>query len=457
MPCGPARDVSHRSTTVTRVTTSLSAAEARRIFLNAQGLARSRPARRVRGPHIANYLESQGVLQLDTVNVLARAHYVPLYSRLGGYPLADADEALWGHAQGHSVHAFEHWGHEASVMPLSLLPAMHHRMVGASNWKARTRERLDAERPGLIDEVLGRVEAEGPVVARDLEHLAPREGVRGTWWDRSHVKDALELLFITGEVAASRGAHFARTYDSTERAWGVPRASAGAWGLPAADAQQQLFDRALAACGIGTTRDLADHFRLVSPAGTGAAAREVWAASAVERGLAEWVDVEGWEDSALLAVGEASGDAPWHRAAADPGRATAVTLLSPFDPVAWFRTRHARMFGVDYRNEIYTPAPKRVYGYYCLPFLMGDQVVGRVDLKADRKGGVLRVEAAWRENGTAPGARRRSDAAVAQALATELWSVAAWLGLGNVEVAPRGNTADAVRIAAASTATRTGQ
>lgn len=398
------------------------------------------------------YLDAQGILQLDTVNVLARAHYVPLYARLGPYAVADADHALWGHAQGHSAHAFEHWGHEASVMPLSLLPAMHHRMLHANNWKARRRERLEEVRPGLIDEVRMRVEAQGPVVARDLEHLAPREGVRGTWWDRSYVKDALELLFITGEVAASRGAHFARTYDSTERAWGLPRASIGDWGLSEADAQQQLFDRAIAACGIGTTRDLADHFRLVSPAGSGAAARAAWAASAVERGLAEWVDVAGWDEPALLAVGGASANAPWHRPATDPGRATAVTLLSPFDPVAWFRPRLARMFAMDYRIEIYTPAPQRVYGYYCLPFLMGDQMVGRVDLKADRKAGVLRVAAAWREERTAPGARRRSDAAVAAALAVELGSVAAWLGLGRIDVAPQGTLADALRAAAPSPA-----
>jgi uncharacterized protein YcaQ len=434
---------------VTRVTTSLTAAEARRVFLGAQGLARSRRARRVRDAHVTQYLDSQGVLQLDTVNVFARAHYVPLYARLGDYPLAVADHALWGPAKGHSAHAFEHWGHEATVMPLELLPAMHHRMIHARNWKARTRDRLEAERPGLIDEVRERVEAEGPVVAGDLEHLAPREGVRGTWWDRSHVKVALEYLFITGEVAASRGAHFARTYDSTERAWGLPRASVGGWGLSEADAQQQLFDRALAACGIGTTRDLADHFRLAFPAGTGAAARAAWAASAVERGLAEWVDVEGWEEPALLAVGEATDDAPWHRAAADPGRATAVTLVSPFDPVAWFRPRLARMFGMDYRIEIYTPAPKRVFGYYCLPFLMGDHMVGRVDLKADRKAGVLRVEAAWREETRVPGARRRSDAAVVKALADELGSAAAWLGLSRIDVSPRGNIADTLRAAVA--------
>lgn len=427
-----------------RVTTSLSAAEARRIFLDAQGLARSRPQRRVRDGHLAAYMERQGVLQLDTVNVLARAHYVPLYSRLGPYELADADRFLWGHAAGHSAHTFEHWGHEATVMPLSLLPALHHRMVGASNWKAHTRSRLEAERPGLVEQVRDAVELQGPVVARDLEHLAPRDTPRGTWWDRSHVKDALELLFITGEVAASRGAHFARTYDSTTRAWGLPRASEGEWGLSPDEARQQLFDRALSACGIGTARDLADHFRLISSAGTQPEARAAWAASAVERGLAEWTAVEGWDEPALVAVGGPSDNAPWHRAAVDPTRATGTTLLSPFDPVAWFRPRLERMFGMEYRIEIYTPAPKRVYGYYCLPFLMGDQMVGRVDLKADRKARVLRVEAAWREERAVRGTRRRSDAEIALALAAELAVMAGWLGLERVEVVGRGNLAPAL-------------
>ncbi len=434
--------------TVSLVTRTVSAALARRVFLNAQGLARTRPSRAARERDFAAYLAAQGVLQLDTVNVLARAHYLPLFSRFGAFDLARADAFLWGDAAGHSPHAFEHWGHEASVMPRELLPAMHHRMVGASSWQSRSRERLDSERPGLIDSARDLVNSAGPVVGADVSHLAPRERRKGPWWDNDHAKDALEYLFIAGKVAASRGRHFTRTYDATERAWGLPPADAvspdGAhpWGIPADQARQQLFDRALAACGIGTVADLCDHFRLPLRPGKNApdaAGGDAWAASAVERGLAEWVDVDGWKSPALMAVGGPTADAPWHRAAADPGRATGAALLSPFDPVCWYRPRLERMFGMDYRIEIYTPAPKRVYGYYCLPFLLGDQMVGRVDLKADRKAGVLRVQSAWREERAAPGARRRSDGDIAAALSTELDLMARWLGLNEVETTGRGN------------------
>lgn len=419
----------------------LSAAQARRIFLDAQGLARSRPGRRVGPRQFTEYLERQGVLQLDTVNVFARAHYMPLFSRYGAYAFRELDQFLWGDARGHSAHAFEHWGHEASVMPLELLPAMHMKMRTTSSWQVSTGARLEKERPGLIAAVRAAVEADGPVTAGELEHLAPRERPRGTWWDNSHVKAALDYLFITGDVAASRLPSFTRTYDDTQRAWGVPGASEGSWGVEPEAARQTLFDRALAACGIGTPRDLADHFRLLSPSGMGLADAARWADSAVERGLAEWVSVEGWPEPAVLAVGEASDEAPRHRAASDPGRATGAALLSPFDPVCWYRPRLQRMFGMDYRIEIYTPAPQRVYGYYTLPFLLGDQIVGRVDLKADRKARLLRVEATWREERAVAGARRRSDAEIARALAAELDLARQWHGLEDVVVAERGNLA----------------
>ncbi len=434
--------------TVSLVTSTVSAAQARRVFLNAQGLARKRPGRAARDRDFAAYLSTQGVLQLDTVNVLARAHYLPLYSRFGAYDLQQADAFLWGDARGHSAHAFEHWGHEASVMPRDLLPAMHYRMVGGDSWQSRYKERLDRERPGLIDAARELAEGDGPVVGADVSHLAPRVRRKGPWWDNDHAKDALEYLFITGKVAASRGRHFTRTYDATERAWGLPPADAVAadgshpWGLPAADARQQLFDRALAACGIGTAADLCDHFRLPLRPGVrapDAAGGEAWAASAVERGLAAWVEVEGWKTPALMAVGGPTADAPWHRAATDPGRATGAALLSPFDPVCWYRPRLERMFGMDYRIEIYTPAAKRVYGYYCLPFLLGDQMVGRVDLKADRKAGVLRVQSVWREERTVRGARRRTDEEIVEALAEELGGMTRWLGLDRIEVGSFGN------------------
>ncbi|WP_159448752.1 winged helix-turn-helix domain-containing protein [Demequina sp. NBRC 110053] len=442
---------------------TVTAAQARRIFLSAQGLSRRRPARRARPTDFAAYLAFQGVLQLDTVNVLARAHYLPLFSRYGPYPMAELDAFLWGDPQGHSPHAFEHWGHEASVMPVDVLPLMHHRMQGPSflNWKARTRTRLERERPGLVDQVRAVVEASGPLVGADVEHLSPRDGPKGPWWDTSHTKDALEYLFISGMVAASRRGHFARTYDACERAWGMQPADAGAapgadgtqaieghpWGVPAPEARQALFDRALSACGIGTVKDLCDHFRLRYQAGPrtrDVAGGQAWAASAVERGLARWVEVEGWREPALLAVAPPDEAAPWRRVAHDPGRATGAALLSPFDPVCWFRPRLARMFGMDYRIEIYTPAPKRVYGYYCLPLLVGDQIPARFDLKADRKAGVLRVAASWREPATAPGARRLPDERIAAAAADELTLTARWLGLVDVDVAPVGDLAPAV-------------
>ena len=426
---------------MTIVTLTVSGAEARRVFLAAQGLARSRPLRAPRDRDFAAYLAFQGVLQLDTVNVLARAHYLPFFSRLGPYDVRALDTYLWGDADGHSAHTFEHWGHEASVMPRELLPAMHHRMAADNNWKLSRRDGLETQRPGLIQQVRAHINENGPLTSNQVEHLSPREGTRGTWWDTSHVKDALDLLFFTGEIASSRGKNFSRTYDATERAWGLPPASSGTWGLSAADARQELFDRALAACGIGLPRDLADHFRLVPVSGAGAEVVGAWAASAVERGLAEWVAVEGWPSPALLAVGGATDNAPWHRLAADPGRATGAALLSPFDPVCWYRPRLERMFGMEYRIEIYTPAAKRVYGYYCLPFLLGDQIVGRVDLKADRKSKLLRVEAAWREPRPVTGARRRTDADVAGALQGELDTMARWLGLDEVVWAGKGNLA----------------
>ncbi len=434
--------------TVTLVTQSLSAAQARRTFLDAQGLASKRPARRPRERDFAAYLARQGVLQLDTVNVLVRAHYMPFFSRHGPYDTKALDTYLWGAPDGHGAHTFEHWGHEASVMPDELLPAMHHRMATQVNWMSRRRDRLEAERPGLIAQVRDFVNDHGPVTSNQVEHLSPREAKRGTWWDTSHVKDALDLLFITGEVASSRGRNFARTYDATESAWGLPPAApTPAWALCAEAGRQELFDRALSACGIGTPADLCDHFRLPFKPGKNApdaAGGAAWAASAVERGLAERVTVEGWSEPALLATGGPTPEEPWHRPAADPGRATGAALLSPFDPVCWYRPRLERMFGMEYRIEIYTPAPKRVYGYYCLPFLLGDQMVGRVDLKADRKAGVLRIAAAWREERAMRGARRRTDGEVALALANELGEMRNWLGLEAIDVAPKGNLAPAL-------------
>ena len=409
----------------------LSAAAARRTFLHAQSLTSRRPQRRPRDADFAAYLDKQGVLQLDSVNVFARAHYMPLFSRLGPYDMTALDTFLWGPPDGHGAHGFEHWGHEATVMPLDLVAPMLARVRRDTDWSTWSRNKLETERPGLLADVLAAVNDNGPLTGADLEHLAPREGPKGSWWDYSHVKLALEYLFVRGEIAGSRRGNFQRTYDSLERGWG--HAAAVAPPLTLAEARQAFFDRAIPAVGIGTTRDIADHFRLLSPKSLTAAQLPPFADSAVERGLASWVNVEGWGEPALLATG-----------AVDPGRATARALLSPFDPVCWFRPRLERMFGVEYRIEIYTPEPKRIYGYYCLMFLLGDQIVARVDLKSDRKAGRLVAAATWREPVIAPGARRRPDAEIATALAAELRLAAEWQGLTEVTVAAVGTLASAL-------------
>lgn len=424
----------------------LSPSQARRIFLNAQRLATPRADAAAGAAQFAGYLQHQGIVQLDTVNVFARAHYLPFFSRLGPFDPHHLDAYLWPTGEQLATtpvteRPFEHWGHEASVMPRDLLPALHHRMRNSSNWKAKARDWLTAERPGLIEQVAQHVSANGPATAGQLEHLAPRDQPRGTWWDDSHVKHALEYLFITGDVAASRGKNFSRTYNDSNRAWGLAPASSGDWGMSPEDGLQLLVERALAACGIGTVRDLADHFRLLSYSGWSIADVRVAAERAVARGAAQWVNVDTWQEPALIATGTPTSAEPWRQAAHDPGEANGSAILSPFDPVCWYRPRLLRMFGMDYRIEIYTPAAKRQFGYYCLPFLMGDQMVARVDLKADRKAKVLRVEAAWREDPAAPDSRPSSEAKVAHSLAVELRRAAQWQGLAQIEVADRGTLA----------------
>jgi uncharacterized protein YcaQ len=360
-----------------------------------------------------------GALQIDSVNVLVRSHYLPLFSRLGPYPVALLERAAYRAPRD----LFEYWGHEASLLPVAMHPLLRWRMRRAANEAWGGLRRIQRERPGYVETVLEEVRARGPMGAGELE-----EGVRprrsGPWWDWHDAKRALECLFWSGQVTSAGRRGFERLYDLPERV--LPATVLRAPTPPEADAQRELVRRSARALGIATERDLRDYFRL------GAAEARARVAELVEAGELLPVSVEGWRQRAYLDPG-----------ARVPRVVRARALVSPFDSLVWERERTERLFGMRFRLEIYVPAEKRVYGYYVLPFLLGDVLAARVDLKADRAAGVLRVRAAWGQDGHAP-------AAVAGELAAELRSMAAWLGQDQVEVDDRGDLAPHLRRALGS-------
>jgi uncharacterized protein YcaQ len=390
------------------------------VALAAQGFADGRPPGRIDRRHLRRVIGRTALLQLDSVDVLARAHYVPAYSRLGPYPARILDEMAWGRR----AELFEYWGHEASLLPFAMHPLLRWRMERARRGRAWGHVvRIAAERPELVARVRDEVAARGPLRAADLDDGARAR--RGAWWDRSDAKRALEWLFWTGELAVAGREGFVRRYDLPERV--LPAAVLAAPTPSEPEAHRALLLRAARSLGVGTARDLAAYFRIDMPS---ARAR---LAELVEDGALAPVVVEGWRETAYLDPG-----------ARAPRRVEAATLVSPFDPLVWERDRAERLFGFSYRIEIYTPAPARRHGYYVLPFLMGDDLVARVDLKSDRPAGVLRVPAAHLEPG-------RDPAAVAEALAAELSRLAGWRGLERIAVARRGDLAGPLRRALAST------
>jgi uncharacterized protein YcaQ len=390
---------------------SLSLAQARRIALAAQGFADAAPTGTPDLRHLRRVIRRIGLLQMDSVNVLMRAHYLPLYSRLGAYPTALLDRAAYRRPR----ELFEYWGHEASLIPVELQPAMRWRMARAHDQAWGGMRRIAEEQPDLVAWVLDEVRDNGPLTAAEIEHDAPRQKV-GWGWNWSEVKRALEWLFWCGEVtAARRNGSFARVYDLPERVF--PTAVLATPTPAPADAFRTLLEIAARALGVAAEVELRDYFRLpVEAART--AVREL-----VELGVLRPVRVEGWRAPAYL-----------HHEAKLPRWVRASTLVSPFDPLVWERARAERLFGFVYRIEIYVPAPKRVHGYYVLPFLHGDRLVARVDLKADRQAGVLRVPAAWVEPGV-------DVVETADALAVELGRLAGWLGLSGVAGPQRGDLA----------------
>ncbi|WP_332658580.1 winged helix-turn-helix domain-containing protein [Brevundimonas sp.] len=398
------------------MTESISLKTARRIALAAQGFGRIRPAAPARS-HVRDSARRLGVIQIDSVNVVTRTHYLPAFSRLGDYPREALEAEAWGPRRS----LFEYWGHEASLLPLETQPLFRWRMErarGGAMWTGLSR--FGREKRDYIDGVLAEIERRGPVTGGDFA-----EGPRGApgWWSWSDGKRALEWLFWAGLITTKTRNGFERVYDLTERA--LPARIIDLPTPDEADAQRELVRISARAMGVATAADLRDYFRLPL-----ADARER-IAELVEGGELTPVSVKGWRQPAYLAAGARS-----------PRKVSGAALLSPFDNLIWARDRTERLFDVKVRLEIYTPAHKRAHGYYVLPFLEDEAITARVDLKSDRKAGTLLVQAAWREpDATAETAAR---------LAEELKRMAGWLGLERVEVVGKGDLAGALESAISS-------
>jgi uncharacterized protein YcaQ len=387
----------------------LSADAARRIALAASGFGAGRPGA-VHAGQLQRSIERLGLLQIDSVNVLARAHYLPLFSRLGNYSQALLDRAAWGRKSQRRL--FEFWAHEASLLPLDLHPLLRWRMQRAASNAGDGKGKLHLfrkEKKAFIDEVRREIADRGPLAASDLSNGGK---ARGAWWGWSDGKYAVEWLFFAGEVTtATRRGNFERVYDLTERV--LPAEVLKRPTPLAEEAQRALLKLSAQALGVATEFDLRDYFRL------GVADTKARLAELVEAGELLPVIVEGWDRPAWLDPN-----------ARMPRKIEARALLAPFDPLVWERDRTHRIFDFFYRIEIYTPLNKRNYGYYVLPFLLDDRLVGRVDLKADRATGRLVAHAIHVE----PGISRR---AVDGPLREELRLMADWLGLPDVALPKR--------------------
>jgi uncharacterized protein YcaQ len=382
---------------------SFSLLEARRLALWAQGFGGRSGRHEPR--HLAAMVERLGALQLDSVNALVRSHYLPLFSRLGHYSCETLDLMAWG--SGRPRRLFEYWGHEASLLPMDMQPLLRWRMARAAQGEGIYRQlaRFGAEHPGRVAAVLERVHQEGALAAGSL---STREERAGPWWDWSAEKMALEWLFAAGQVTVASRRGFERLYDLPERV--LPAAVLAMPTPDAPAAQRQLLLHAAKAMGVATERDLRAYFRL-SPEDTRLRLQEL-----TEAGSLLCCEVEGW--------GRPAWCIPVARL---PSRVETSALLSPFDPLVWERDRIERLFGFRYRLEFYTPPSRRVYGYYVMPFLYQEQLVARIDVRADRGAQCLLVHALHEEAGGL-------GAPALQALAAALQALAAWLGLGRIVI-----------------------
>ena len=347
------------------------------------------------------------MIQLDSVNVFSRTHYLPFFSRLGAYDRSALDQWFW-----RSREMFEYWGHMASVLPVADHPLFRWRME-RSNWDRA--EQLVANRPGYLEGVLEEVRQRGPLQTSDLDDPGEKDRTSNPMWNWSDGKVALEMLFVKGKVAAADRRNFVRLYDLAERV--IPTAHFEAQAVPREEAQLTLLERSARALGVGTHDDLADYYRIRMPE-----ARPLLKRLVAEGRLVE-VEVPSWDRPALL-----------HPEAKLPRSVSGRALLSPFDNLVWYRDRVERLWDFFYRIEIYVPEHKRIHGYYVLPFLLDGDLVARVDLKTDRTEGSLLVKGAFAEPGV-------DKVRVGRELSEELGLVAAWLGLGKVDVSKNGDLA----------------
>jgi uncharacterized protein len=404
----------------------LTRAQARRIALAAQGFGVPRPGGPVTMRHVQGVLDRVAVLQIDSVNAFSRSHYVPVFSRLGPYDRGLVDRA----ASRPPRRIVEYWAHEASYVAPSTHRLLRFRMARAHDEAWGGMVRVARQLPDVVDAVRAEVAARGPLTAAEIERAlaAPVRRDRSNWgWNWSETKRAVEFLFWSGEISsAGRTTQFERRYDLTARV--LPPAVATAPDPDPADAARELVRDAARACGVATERGLRDYFRLRPEQARPAVA------DLVEAGGLVPVEVEGWPRTGYL-----------DPAARRPRWVQARALVSPFDSLIWQRERTEEVFGFRYRIEIYTPAHRRIHGYYVLPFLLGDELVARVDLKSDRApagSGLLQVKSAWAEDHIPPGTAHHAE--VAAELAAELALAASWLGLDGVTVEPRGDLAPAL-------------
>ena len=386
----------------------LTIAQARRVALAAQGFTDPRPGGKIDVRHLRRVVDRVGVVQLDSVNVVARAHFLPFFARLGDYPMNLADRIGWGTGE-----MVEYWAHEAALIPVEQWPLFRHRMQRNFHWPSMDRWMVD--NPKIIEDVLKEVTERGPLRPGDLDHHtgAPR----GPWWDWSDAKLALEALFFTGRLTVAERVNFVRYYDLSER---VLPAEVLAAEVDEDSARRQLLKQAVRHHGIGTAADLADYYRMNNQTAA------LHLKELAREGQIDEVEVAGWKGPVYMEPG-----------ARMPRSVEGLSVLCPFDPLIWFRPRTERLFGFHYRIEIYTPPAKRVFGYYVFPILLDGELVGRVDLKADRQAGLLRVRGSFVEDGQDP-------TRVAVPLASEMKTMASWLGLDDVAVEKKGNLAKAL-------------